>query len=116
MHGFCHIEIPSRDFDKVKKFYGGLFDWKFREMEGMKYLLFTPPDGPGGGFSQGADFVEKPGTLLYVEVSDIEASIKKAERLGGQCKRGKTMITPEHGYFAELKDLEGNLLGIWSKN
>ena len=115
MHGICHFEIPSRDFDKAKKFYGGLFGWKFEELQGMDYLFFTPPDGIGGGFSKGADFVTKPGVLFYIEVEDIEASVNKAEGLGGTCKRGKTEISPEYGYFAELIDLEGNMLGIWAK-
>jgi predicted enzyme related to lactoylglutathione lyase len=115
MNGICHIEIPSKDFDKARRFYGDLFNWKFQDMEGMDYLLFNPPDGVGGGFSKNAEFASEPGISLYVEVEDIEAIIKKAGGLGGQCPRGKTPISPEHGFFAELIDLEGNKIGIWGK-
>lgn len=115
MNGICHIEIPSKDFEKAKKFYGELFVWKFQEMEGMDYMLFNPSDGIGGGFSKGADFVEKPGTLIYVEIESIEDTIAKAEGLGGTTVMGKTQISPEHGYIAVLTDLEGNQIGLWTK-
>jgi len=115
MNGFCHIEIPSRDFAKARKFYGDLFIWKFTEMPGMNYLLFNPPDGVGGGFSQGNELAKKPGVLVHIEVADIDTTIKKAEKIGGRCLKGKTQITPEYGYFAILNDLEGNQIGIWSK-
>lgn len=116
MNGFCHIEIPSADFEKAKKFYGDLFNWKFEAMPGADYLLFTPPDGVGGGFSKGYEFVKKPGILLLIEVEDIDGTIKKAEGIGGNCIKGKTQITPEYGYYAILSDLEGNQIGIWGRN
>ncbi|MCP4583138.1 MAG: VOC family protein [candidate division Zixibacteria bacterium] len=115
MNGVCHFEIPSRDFGKAKKFYGELFNWQFNEM-GDEYLLFNPPDGVGGGFSKGTEFTEKPGIIVYIEVEDIPAIIEKAKGMGGECLHEKTQISPEHGFFAILKDLEGNQLGIWAKS
>ena len=115
MNGVCHFEIPSRDFDKARKFYGELFNWKFSEM-GDEYLTFKPPDGPGGGFSKQNDFTDKHSIVFYIEVEDIPASIDKAKGLGGECLRDKTHIPPDYGYYAILKDLEGNQLGIWAKN
>lgn len=116
MNGICHLEIPSADFEKARKFYGELFGWKFQEMPGVDYLLFTPPTGVGGGFSKGFEIVTKPGYLFHIEVEDIEAIIAKAKEMGGGCPKGKTQITPEYGYYAILTDLEGNQLGIWGKN
>jgi len=115
MNGFCHIEIPSEDFTKAKKFYGELFDWTFQEMPGADYLLFKPPDGVGGGFSKGYEFVEKPGVLLLIEVADINGIIEKAVAIGGSRVKEKTQITPEYGYYAVIRDLEGNQLGLWSQ-
>lgn len=116
MHGFCHFEIPTKDFEKAKKFYGELFNWKFEDMPGMDYVMFRPPDGVGGGLSKNMEIADKPGFLFYIEVDDMDGTIKKAEKLGGRCLKGKTQITPEYGYFAMLTDLEGNQLGLWSKN
>lgn len=115
MNGFCHIEIPSRDFDKAKKFYGELFKWEFDFMKDMDYLLFKAPDGVGGGFSKNLVTADKPGFLFYIEVDDLDATIRKSQELGTKTLREKTQISPEHGYIASIADLEGNQIGLWSK-
>ncbi len=116
MNGFCHIELPSKDFEKAKKFYGDLFSWEFDLMKEMDYMLFKAPDGVGGGFSKNLKTADKPGILLYIEVEDIEATIKKGGELGGKTIKEKTQISPEHGYIASITDLEGNQIGLWAKN
>lgn len=115
MNGICHIEIPSRDFEKAKKFYGDLFNWQFNYIKEMDYLTFKAPDGVGGGFSKGYSIAEKAGIFLYIEVEDIETIIKNGENMGGKTVKGKTLLGPEIGYFAILADLEGNQIGLWAK-
>ena len=116
MNSICHVEIPSKDYQKARKFYGDVFGWKFDETEGMKYMTFTTPDGPNGGFNQEFETSSKPGIIVYIEVEDMLGTIKKAEEVGGKTKQGKTQISPEFGYFAFITDLEGNQIGLWSKN
>ena len=116
MNGICHIEIPSKDFDKARTFYGDVFGWKFKEMKEMNYLTFEAPDGINGGFTNEAEPATKPGILIYIEVEDIMATIKKCGDVGGATVVGKTQISPDFGYFAMLKDLEGNQIGLWAKN
>lgn len=116
MNGICHIEIPSHDFEKARKFYGGLFKWQFDYMKEMDYLMFKAPDGINGGFSKELAISEKAGIFLYIEVEDIETTIKNGEEVGGKTVKGKAMIGPEIGYFAILADLEGNQIGLWAKN
>ncbi|GAF82394.1 unnamed protein product [marine sediment metagenome] len=116
MNSICHIEIPSNDFDKVRKYYGDIFNWQFDYMKEMDYLVFKAPEGLNGGFSKGYAIADKPGILFYIDVEDIEATIKKAEELGGETIKGKTQISPEIGYFALLADLEGNQIGLWAKS
>jgi len=115
MNGICHVEIPSKDFDKAKKFYGEVFGWECKLMGGMDYMTYKPPDGPGGGFDKSHALSSKPGVMIYIEVESIEATIEKAEKLGGKCVKGKTQITPEYGYFAVLTDLEGNQVSLWAQ-
>ncbi len=115
MHGFCHFEIPAKDFARARSFYGGIFGWKFEEMQGMDYMLFTPPNGVGGGFSKSAEASVKPGFLPYIEVDDIEATLRKVESSGGRKVMGKTMISPEHGFFALFQDPDNNQIGLWAK-
>jgi len=116
MNGICHVEIPSRDFEKAKKFYGALFGWECQDMAEMNYVTYKPPDGPGGGFDKSLEIAPKPGISIYIEVENIEATIKKAEDLGGKCVKEKTQITPEYGYYAFISDLEGNRIGLWGKS
>ena len=116
MNNFCHIEIPSKDFEKAKKFYGDVFSWKFEEIKEMNYLTFKAPEGISGGFTGESEINSKPGILLYIEIENMEGTIKKAEETGGATVVGKTQISPDFGYFAHIKDLEGNVIGLWSKN
>jgi predicted enzyme related to lactoylglutathione lyase len=115
MNGVCHLEIPAKDFEKVKKFYGAMFNWEFTEMKDWNYLLFKAPDGVGGGFDKSYDISAKPGIVFYIEVDDIDSSLKKAESLGGKCIKPKTQISPEFGYLAFVSDLDGNHIGLWCK-
>ncbi len=115
MNGICHMEIPSKDFEKAKKFYGELFDWKFDLMKEWNYMLFTAPDGIGGGFDQSYELSEKPGILFYIEVEDVSATLEKVKGIGGAIVKEKTQISPEYGYMGVVTDLEGNQLGLWSK-
>ena len=48
MHGFCHIEIPTTDAERSKKFYEDVFGWKFQYDPDSDYWLFETGDGPGG--------------------------------------------------------------------
>ena len=104
------------DYEKAKKFYGEVFGWKFRKMDGMNYMLFETPSGLGGGFDLSYEIASKPGFAFYIEVENIDDTIKKVEEIGGKCAREKTQISPDYGYMAFINDLEGNLIGLWSKN
>ncbi|MFH2035129.1 MAG: VOC family protein [Candidatus Zixiibacteriota bacterium] len=116
MNGICHIEIPCKNLDTVSEFYSEIFDWKIMPMPGMEYSIYQPPSGPGGGFSTNAKISEKAGVLLFIEVEDIPATLKKIGAKGGKETCPKTMISPEHGFFATFSDTEGNAIGLWSKN
>lgn len=115
MHSINYIEIPSKDFEKSKKFYGDIFGWQFDYMKEADYLSFKTPDGLGGGFDKHYDISAKPGIIFYIEVEDIPATLSKVEKSGGKTVKGKTQISPEHGYYAFVKDVHGNQIGVWSK-
>jgi len=115
MNGFCHIEIPCTDFAKVGIFYTDVFDWIVTEVSEMNYAMFRTPDGPGGGFSKQATIAAEPGIALYIEVDDIEATLEKIEEAGGKKIHPKTAIAPGFGFFGIFADVEGNSIGLWSK-
>ena len=113
MTKLCHFEIPSKDYQKAKGFYESLFGWKVDVQPG--YAMIHIEDGIGGGFTDD----HKPGgeasISLYFEVDDIPATLVKVAELGGNEVTPKTGIFGgEMGYYGQFKDLEGNIIGIWS--
>ena len=113
------FEIHVSDFDAARKFYGELFSWEFKLSQGSKSLywnIFTGENSIGGGFMKKSE-PEHNGQaiIIYVETEDIEGTLKKAVELGGKIDTAKTLISESAGYFALLKDLDNNLIGLWSE-
>lgn len=115
MHGICHIEIPSKDFEKAAAFYKAVFDWETQMIPQMNYAMYKAPSGVNGGFSGELEIYQKPGVVFYIEVENIDASLKKIEKNGGKTIKGKTEIAPEMGFYAIFGDAEGNTLGLWAQ-
>lgn len=112
-HAIVHIEIPASAPKAAGQFYGDLFGWKTDTDDQFDYTTFRPEDGPGGGFPKVNNEQVRPGAvLLYVDVDDIEASLAKAEKLGGQTVQSRTEI-PGMGWFALFSDPTGNVIGLW---
>lgn len=112
-HGaWCHIEIPASNLEAAKKFYGGLFGWKFTPVPEMNYTLYSPGEGEiGGGLFDPPPNVPRMITN-YVNVDSLEASAKKVVELGGRLVTEK-MDVPGHGSFRVFTDPEGNALCLW---
>jgi predicted enzyme related to lactoylglutathione lyase len=108
-----HIEIPAQNETAAGKFYQDLFGWKITHDEQMHYTMWEPGEGPGGGFNPlGPD--TKPGNIiLYVASADIEADLKKVEKLGGKVLRPKAEI-PNTGWFALFQDPTGNTMALYT--
>ena len=111
-----HFEIPSKDYERSKKFYEALFGWKVDIQPEMNYALIHVEGGTGGGFTNEAEPMTDFGCGLYFEVEDIPGTMKKAVGLGGAEVIPKTGIGGgEMGYYSVFKDPDGNLIGLWSK-
>jgi len=114
MHGICHFEFPSVDMEKSKEFYSKVFGWEFKDIGDPNYVVFSTPDGPGGGIEK-ADVGSGSNIKIYIEVEDIPSTLAKAEQLGGKIVKEKTLISEEHGFWGMLADPCGVQIGIWSK-
>ena len=118
-HTICHFEWSSTDLQRTKTFLAGLFDWKFQPM-GENYLLFEPPDGPGGGIMKVDKVTPGKSPYIYIEVDEIEPYLEKVKGLGGDVDAPKQEI-PNIGWYAHLLDPDNNIVGIfrfgvaWSK-
>ncbi len=67
----------------------------------------------GGMFQRGGK-IPATGPLVTMVVDDIDASIQKAESNGGSVALGKQEI-PGMGYYAYVKDTEGNIVGLFQE-
>jgi predicted enzyme related to lactoylglutathione lyase len=112
-HSFVHVEFAAKDPNAAAKFYADLFGWKTEDMPEMNYVMFDVEPGPGGGFPAVDGETINPGdVIIYVSTDDIEASLAKAEELGGKTLLPRTEI-PGMGWFAFFADPTGNRVGLY---
>jgi uncharacterized protein len=114
-----HFEVVGKDGEKLRSYYSELFGWKFDPVaEGPTDYATLPREGNvnsegagiGGGVGEGPEGY--PGHVtFYVDVPDVEASLAKAEELGGTRMMGpdKPVEGLEIGLFT---DPEGHTVGV----
>jgi predicted enzyme related to lactoylglutathione lyase len=112
-----HFEITGKDGERLQGYYSELFGWEIDADNEMKYGIVaregnTNEDGIGigGGISSGPEGYAGHVTF-YVEVPDVEASLAKAESLGGTRMMGPDEVMPglTIGLF---NDPEGHVIGV----
>jgi predicted enzyme related to lactoylglutathione lyase len=112
-----HFEVIGKDGEALKAYYGELFGWKADSNNPMNYGVVsregnTSPDGTGigGGISSGPEGYGGHVTF-YVAVDDVEASLAKAEELGGTRVFGPDEVM-DGLILGQLTDPEGHLIGV----
>jgi predicted enzyme related to lactoylglutathione lyase len=119
-HGmFSWTDLTTTNVDAAKKFYGGLFGWKFDDMpagEGAVYSMCTI-DGHSACAvtSQRAEDKKMgipPHWTCYFTVNDVDAAAKKVEPAGGK------VILPafdvmDVGRMAMIQDGAGAIAALW---
>ena len=100
-----HWEIQASDAQKLRDFYGQLFNWQIADGPLMRIPagIGGPEPGPGGTLREGSH----PGVSLYIQVRDLRASLDTAEQLGGKVIR-QPVDTPGGPTIAGITDPEGN--------
>jgi uncharacterized protein len=116
-HPVVHFEITGTDGAALQRYYGELFDWKIDASNEYGYGIVAREDnlsedgiGIGGGISSGPEGY--PGHVtVYIQVPDVEASLAKAEQLGGTRMMGPEEVMPglTIGLFT---DPEGHTMGV----
>lgn len=107
----AHIEIPATDLERSQKFYSKLFGWDFKPF-GNGYLLFNNRKGITAGLRKTNKIAKGDKTIFHVNVDSIDEALKSAAKLGGKTEREKTTI-PVMGWYALLKDPDGNTIGLF---
>jgi uncharacterized protein len=105
-----YFEIGCRDRAKTDAFYAELFDWELKP-EDMATRVAQGEGGIGGHI---VSFGHEPHhhTIFYVGVDDLQATLDRAEALGGKTMIPPTEIPGNRGSFAWFLDPDGNTIGL----
>jgi len=114
-----HFDFQVDDSDRAKKFYEKAFGWKIeqvmsKEKSGMMdYWLIKTGNGHGidGGMYRRPDEDKFYRFNCTVEVADIDKAIDAVKENGGTIEMEKSNL-PDVGWFASVKDTEGNQFGL----
>ena len=108
------FEIRAKDAKVMRAFYREMFNWDIEENDFYAPIpagVGGPEKGVGGGIAPNA---ASPGISIFIQVRDLQASLAKAEQLGGKktagpfdVPQGPTMTT-----IAQIADPEGNLIAL----
>lgn len=110
----AHVEIPSSDLDQSKSFFNKVFGWEFKPF-GKGYMLFNNHRGIMAGIRQVEKVNSGDTTVFHISVANIDETLASAKANGGSVFKEKTVI-PAMGWYALLKDPQGNIIGLYQKH
>jgi uncharacterized protein len=114
-NSLCWNELITTDADAATKFYVGLFGWQTETwpMGDVTYTVLKNGDvGIAGLMPQPKEMAGAPPSwTAYFAVNDCDATVKKAEKLGGKVLFAPTDI-PNVGRFSTLADPQGAIFAV----
>jgi len=102
-----HWEIAAADPERLRAFYGGMFNWTIGDGPIMDIPpgIGGPEAGPGGHIRAS----DRGGVTLYIQVRDLSESLARAKALGGTVVLEHLQI-PDGATLAAINDPEGNAI------
>lgn len=107
-------ELVTTNEAKAKKFYTSLMGWKTKAFgKGTGYTLLMKGKDMAGGLMKCPDPGNPAQWIGYIVVDDVDATAKKAAKLGGEvCVPPRDI--PDVGRIAVLVDPQGAAFGIYT--
>ena len=111
------FDITTTNLPQSKEFYGKLFDWKFTPVQGTDQAVEIVAGGAAIGTLRVAEGkISGFNGVVYVQVTDIQASCKKSKELGGTVVAGFPFNLPDGtGAIALVLDPAGHPVGMYSR-
>ena len=106
-----HFEIIGGEGNQLEKFYSELFGWKINSNNPLKYGVVDTGGGPGGINGGVSPANDKNRVSIYARVKDLQATLDRAEKLGGKTILPPTEV-PGGPKLAMLADPAGNVTGL----
>src|ERR1700720_306132 len=111
------FDIPTTNLPRFKEFYGKLFDWQFTPVQGTDQAAEIVVGGTAIGTLRVAEGkISTFNGVVYVQVTDIRASCKRAKELGGMIPAGFPFDLQDGiGAIAVVVDPAGHPIGMYSR-
>jgi len=104
-----HFEVLGKNADKLQSFYKDIFNWQFTPAV-PGYAMAKPGTGINGGI--GGDQSAGAGRVtFYVEVNDLDATLRNIEKRGGKTVQPPDAV-PNGPTIALFSDPEGHIIGL----
>ena|ERR1700733_11618480 len=114
------IETPAPE--RFQEFSNSLWGWTFEpafggtELGADYWIIRAGEKGIGGLQRAATGAMPHPGTRLYLEVADLEATLRRATALGALVERERTALGGADRWFAIMRDPSGVSFGLWTPN
>jgi len=112
------FEIPSADLDRAVRFYETVLETRLRreDMGPMRMAVFPSEKPlPTGAIVHAPGFAPaEVGTVVYLNVDDIRPVLARVPAAGGAVSLPLTALPEGMGVFAQIRDCEGNRVGVFS--
>ena len=111
------FDITTTDLAKSKEFYGQLFGWRFTPVQGTDLAVeIRAREAAIGTLRVAEGPISSFNGVVYVQVTDVQASCRKAQHLGGTLVPGFPFNLPNGtGAIGLISDPAGHPLGLYSR-
>ncbi len=113
------FEIPVHDLERARRFYEGVFGIELTRSDmgplqmAMFPIMHHAPGACGALVKADGYAPSHGGTVVYLSVDDIDATLARVTAGGGKTLFPKTGIG-EYGFIAHFEDSEGNRVALHS--
>lgn len=110
-HHINYVELPARDLEAIKTFFGKVFGWSFLDY-GEKYIAIEQA-GLDGGFylSEQVSRAEHGAALVVLRSDDLEASLEAIIKEGAEILQ--PIFSFPGGRRFHFADPCGNEWAVW---
>lgn len=111
------FDLATTNLARSKEFYGQLLDWQFTPVQGTDQAVEIRSSGTAIGTLRVADgTISVFNGVVYVQVTDLQASCEKAKAIGGTVAPGFPFNLPGGtGAIALVVDPGGHPIGLYSR-
>jgi predicted enzyme related to lactoylglutathione lyase len=114
------FEIPTTQLDRAQAFYEAVLGQPMRKEDmgpskGAVFAYDMEADGVGGALMMGptAPTPSSAGVLVYLDATpSLDAALERVVANGGQVALPRQALPPGMGFFAHIRDLDGNRVGL----